>query len=223
MGRFSTPKERRQRSRVLPLSPQIQRGTVPRWCWHPSKATWNGALLDTEGSEIDETIAWTVRKNEARYGTALVLASLKGHPEIVKILIESGALLDTEGRETEETIAGTVHTNTARHGTALVLASLKGNLDIVKILVENGAFLYTEGWEAEGENVWRGTALEVVSADGHFEIVELLAKGGMVLQAAEGGEALAKIPAETGQVDHEHDETSEVGRDDDGSSTSGDG
>ncbi|KZP09676.1 hypothetical protein FIBSPDRAFT_900282 [Athelia psychrophila] len=122
---------------------QILRGTVPPWI-----LVENGALLDTNIRETAKGGPKSFPINNARHHTALVLASLKGNLDIIKILVVNGVLLDAIGWETSKT-SGIVNRNNARHRTALVLASLKGNLDIVKILVENGALLNTEGEDTE--------------------------------------------------------------------------
>lgn len=58
--------------------------------------------------------------------TALIKASQKGYPEIVKLLIERGAKLDIQRND---------------GGTALHMAAQNGHAEIIKLLIEGGANL----------------------------------------------------------------------------------
>jgi ankyrin repeat protein len=102
-----------------------------------------------EGAETDGPNA----KNS--YGwTALILASMNGHKEIVELLLKNGA--DIEAKDSDGR-------------TALMWASTYGHSAIVELLLKNGADI-----EAKDSHGW--TALIWASARGHKEIVELLAQ-----------------------------------------------
>jgi len=88
--------------------------------------------------------------------TALIIASWKGHTEIVKLLVEKGASLDIQNVYGE---------------TALIIASKKGYTETVKLLVEKGANL-----DIQDKNDY--TALVMASFNGHTEIVKLLVEKG---------------------------------------------
>ncbi|KZP19082.1 hypothetical protein FIBSPDRAFT_893075 [Athelia psychrophila] len=65
-------------------------------------------------------------------------------------------------------------------------------------------------------SVQHGAALMLASLNGHLNIIKILAENG----AAEEGKTLTEIPAEHGDVDYEHNEIAEIGRDNDRSSAS---
>ena len=102
-----------------------------------------------EGADLD---------SEDRYGqTALMIASMRGCPDLVRLLVQSGAKFDT----------------TAKYNlSALMLAVINGHTEIVRILTEAGADLKLRGTGPVG---FAGkTALELAEQAGRDEIVQVL-------------------------------------------------
>ncbi|KAL2788364.1 ankyrin repeat-containing domain protein [Aspergillus keveii] len=85
-------------------------------------------------------------------GSALWAACLRGHLEIVELLVEKGA------RELNF---------------ALMAASRGGNIDMIQVLMDNGADA-----NAQDEDGYYGTALQAASIDGHLETVGFLLQNG---------------------------------------------
>lgn len=112
-------------------------------------------LIDT-GANVDA-------QDEQRR-TALMLASKKGHLEIVKTLVNAGATLNLQSNE------GGYGGNTA-----LMYACRHGHLEIMKILIDSGANLNLRGneWAREGY-----TALIYSAYNGHQKIVKALIDAG---------------------------------------------
>ncbi|PGH02704.1 hypothetical protein AJ79_07584 [Helicocarpus griseus UAMH5409] len=95
--------------------------------------------------------------------TALIVASRRGHFEIVKILLEHGAKADQNDSFSR----------------ALVTASYTGDFEIVKILLDHGA--------KNGQNHF-GRALIIASHRGYFEAVGVLLEHGTADVNAENGD-----------------------------------
>ncbi len=88
--------------------------------------------------------------------TALILASERGHTEVVKFLINSGATVDSKDN------SGV---------TALMIASINGHTEIVKLLIELEADVNARSDDGD-------TALRLASEKKHTEIVEILKAAG---------------------------------------------
>ena len=84
--------------------------------------------------------------------TPLHHASSKGHPEVVRILLEKGADIEATNLNGD---------------TPLHIASEEGHIDVVKILLEAGA-------DKEARHKLGWTPLILASENGHTDIVELL-------------------------------------------------
>jgi ankyrin repeat protein len=113
-----------------------------------------GALQDLllKGADIDA---------RDRHGqTALMIASHRGHTDVVRFLIEHDADLN----------------HTAKyHLSALMLAVIGGHEEIVRVLVASGADKEIRGTGAYG---FHGkTALDLAVAQGHAGIAEILRRG----------------------------------------------
>ena len=122
------------------------------------------------------------------YRTALIKSSIKGHKEIVELLIKKGADINDRYRGSTSLIISSLYghkdivelliqngadvNSKDKYGdTALMSASRHGYKDIVEILLKNGA-------DVNIKNDYKNTALMVASQNGHKEIVELLKKYG---------------------------------------------
>ena len=92
-------------------------------------------------------------KNESTKSFALLLASKKGHLEIVKLLLDRGALIESKDVDYGRT--------------SLMLASRKGHLGIVKLLLDHGALIDARDYEGS-------TALMNASGKGKLETVKFL-------------------------------------------------
>ena len=89
--------------------------------------------------------------------TALMLAAVDGHADVVDWLVARGAILD----------------HTARYGlSALMLAVINGHVDIVRTLVRAGANLGMRGTGAPGFT--DKTAMDLAIARGDREMVDVL-------------------------------------------------
>ncbi|KAF5353613.1 hypothetical protein D9758_013762 [Tetrapyrgos nigripes] len=86
------------------------------------------------------------------YGNALHIASILGHLEIVRALLENGADVNVQG---------------GRYGNALHATSIGGHLEIVKVLLGNRADVNAQGR-------YYGNALQAASIGGHLEVVKVL-------------------------------------------------
>lgn len=101
------------------------------------------------------------------YGDALLIASLKGYPEIVKALLEYG--VDANIRSPCLGI----------YSSALQGASGNGHLEVTKLLLNHGA-------DANMEVDNYGNPLQVASIEGYAEITELLLDNGANVNAQGG-------------------------------------
>jgi len=135
------------------------------------KAANNGDLVKVkqlvkEGADVH------VVTNDRFLGAipVLMVATQKGHRDIVQFLIENGA--DVNVRTTGD-IEGV---------TALMIASGRGYLDIVKFLVENGADVNAAVTADEVEG-GTATAIMIASQEGHLDIVKFLAEKGADVNA----------------------------------------
>jgi hypothetical protein len=104
-----------------------------------------------------------------RYGdTALMLAALKGHGEVVKILADAGAEVDHKG------------------WTPLAYAAFEGHADIVRYLLGKGA-------RADAVAPNGATPLMLAAKNGHVEAVKVLLAAGADpnFKSAQGATALS--------------------------------
>ena len=93
--------------------------------------------------------------------TALMWASVEGHTEVVRLLLDRGAMIDEMDHYEEG-------------WTALMKASWEGNTEMVQLLLDKAASL--EKKDFDGMN-----ALMLASKEGHTELVQLLLDAGALL------------------------------------------
>ncbi|KAJ7136752.1 ankyrin repeat-containing domain protein [Mycena epipterygia] len=96
-------------------------------------------------------------------GSALIQASIYGHHDLVRLLLEFGADINALGH----------------YGTPLQGASEAGHASVVELLIERGANVNAPGR-------YFGTALQAASHEGHQVIVELLIQKGADVNAVGG-------------------------------------
>ena len=96
-----------------------------------------------------------------RYGTALQVASERGHHQVVQILLNRGADINAQGDN------------------ALLEASERGHEKVVQILLDNGANVNAQGG-------YYGTALQAASEEGHEKVVQILLDKGANVNAQVG-------------------------------------
>jgi ankyrin repeat protein len=111
-------------------------------CLHGLSCTAINLVI--QGADINEQVG--------AYGNALQAASLKGHFDIVQLLIDKGA---------------DVNAQVGAHGNALRAASSKGHLKVVQLLLDRGADLNA----SEDQH---GSALYAASFEGQLEVIQLL-------------------------------------------------
>ena len=116
-------------------------------------------LLIAYGADVNEHISsWS---NDWPTLTPLYMASFKGLPDIVQILIENGACVDGRIRNLE---------------TPLIGATCKNHIDICKILLLYGA-------DVSASDEVNKTALYIATYYGHERIVKLLIENGANIHA----------------------------------------
>ena len=129
-------------------------------------------LIDT-GANVDA--------QDKQRRTALMLASKKGHLDIVKTLVNAGAALNLQSNE--RGYGG---------NTALMYACRHGHLEVVKTLINVGADIDSQGkgWDHEGY-----TALIYAVYSGHQRIVKVLIDAGADINIQNGSGQIALICA----------------------------
>ena len=98
---------------------------------------------------------------ESSFGRTLYMTSLRGHANIVQLLLDKGADINAKGGD---------------HGSALQAASSSGELDVVQLLLANGADVNGPG----GEDV---NALQAAVIGGHPNVIQLLLDHGADVSA----------------------------------------
>jgi len=120
-----------------------------------------------------------VKARGGYYGTALQVASARGHEKVVELLLSYGADVNERGGRF--------------YDTALQVASAGGYEKVVKLLLSNGADVNAKG----GEDY--GMALQAASARGYEKIVELLLSyGADVSPQGKFGNTALKIASRRG-------------------------
>lgn len=107
-------------------------------------------LIDRSGKEsinIKDNYAWT----------ALMFAAIKGHSDIVKVLLDNGSDINAKNDDGK---------------TALMLAAIKGHTNVVKQILHNKAI------DVNAKDNKGNTALMLSAGNGHSAIVNLLKQAG---------------------------------------------
>jgi ankyrin repeat protein len=126
-------------------------------------------LVNLPATNVDyqaKTGTYSVIKGGA---TALMLASLHGHTEVVEILLAKRAQVDTQS---------------SNKNTALILASIRGHVAIVELLVQAGCDI-----EVRGDG--GATAFQKACYNGHLPVVQKLSVAGAdpFTRSTSGGQA----------------------------------
>ncbi|KAJ7813914.1 ankyrin repeat-containing domain protein [Mycena leptocephala] len=116
--------------------------------------------------QVATILTWTIDKDSL---TLLHYASIGGHTEVVKLLVEHGADVNTIDTD---------------YDTALHYASTHGRKDVVKVLVQHGI-------HGNAMNKTNQTTLHMASINGHTEVVKLLVEHGADLNAMDEGNRTA--------------------------------
>jgi len=113
-------------------------------------------LKPKSDEEIDNSL---LQLNQGQKNTELIIASVKGNIDIVKILIKNGADINAASPTKE---------------TALMYAAMRGNKDVVEILIKNGADINIK--DTHGNTALIYAARNITR--NNDDIVELLIKSG---------------------------------------------
>jgi ankyrin repeat protein len=121
-----------------------------------------------------------------RHGvTALILASFRNSPDVVRLLLDAGADIESRWR---------------RGDTALYVAARQGHDDVVKVLISRGADINVRSWY-DGS-----TPLMIAAAQGHYSTASILIAAGADVNARNNREATAL----TLTTQHGYDNISEL-------------
>eukprot|EP00731_Ephydatia_muelleri_P005630 Em0002g1806a len=160
--------------------------------------------VNDEGDDSDDSDECQDAVDKDRW-TALMLASMEGHMECVKVLLDNGAEINIQDKEGWTTLmkssraghmecvtvlldkGAEVNIQDTEGWTALMLASRAGHMECVTVLLDKGAEVNipdTDGW----------TALLRASGAGHMECVKVLLDNGaeVNIQDKNGWTALKK-------------------------------
>jgi uncharacterized protein len=114
-----------------------------------------------------------LEKDEKDGGSALLMASLKGHLEVVRVLLAAGV---------------DVNTKDSNGTTALILAAWKRHLGVVQALIDKGVDVNARAKDGN-------TALMLASSEGELKIVQALLAAGANVNAKQSNGATALILA----------------------------
>ena len=124
--------------------------SIPQWC-----LVWAvGCIISV--TETALRLGFDVNKQDKYCNTALHWASMNGHTDIAKLLLDSGADVNTQNKY---------------YNTPLHLSSINGYTSIVKLLLDSGADVNTQ-------NNLCYTVLHYASMNGHTSTAKLLLDSG---------------------------------------------
>ena len=118
----------------------------------------SGLKLVPEGSSMVQ--AWNSRDDGG--WTPLARASLKGHLDVVRLLLQNGATAESRDND---------------GSTPLIFASGEGHLDVVHLLLQSGATV-------DSRNNYGWTPLAPASQNGHADVVRLLLQSGAAVDSS---------------------------------------
>jgi len=138
-----------------------------------------------------------VNAQGGRYGNALQAASLRGHKEVVQMLVDKGADVNAQGGRYSNALQAAsegghkevvqmlvdkradINAQGGFYGNALQAASLRGYKEVVQMLVNKGADINAQGG-------FYSNALQAASLRGHKEVVQMLVDKGADINAQDG-------------------------------------
>lgn len=125
-----------------------------------------------QGADIN----YKVQGSEHYYYTSLILATSKGHLDIVKYLVKAGAdvnIRDNQYNEAKASVAPNLdeYVEPAGH-TVLMIPSANGDLDMVQYLVKSGVDINAQN------NVGETALMFATRRGGRFDVVRFLVKSG---------------------------------------------
>jgi serine/threonine-protein phosphatase 6 regulatory ankyrin repeat subunit B len=150
-----------QDKKVMIRNQKYYKNPILLWQQELNLFTEDNIVRIPDFTEVDlEMVQLLVTNNGADMNKAMrkliFIASVRGHLEILKCVIQNGADLNQQNNNC---------------ATPLYIASRNGHLEIVKLLTISGA-------DVNCPNNNGATPLYVASRNGHFEIVQFLIKNG---------------------------------------------
>ncbi|KAJ5556434.1 hypothetical protein N7494_000349 [Penicillium frequentans] len=146
--------------------PTFWKVTMP-WVTMPSPSAIHLAALNGHQNEVLYLLGKDKRSvnfTDTTGSFPLTWASLKGHYDVVRLMITHGADINARGGD---------------YGSALVAACSEGHYKVVQLLLERGADLNAQGG-------YYGNALQAACSKGHNEILYMLLEHGANVNADRG-------------------------------------
>lgn len=140
-------------------------------------------LLELNGRRLDSLVDTTMKNKNGL--SALHRACIKGHTQIVKLLVVYGA---------------NVNEKTLVHETPFLIASREGHILIIKWFLQLNDKQHRVDINTRNEEGWN--ALHMACFYGHTEIVKLLLSAGMIIHdTTNAGERSIDLAVQSGHAD----------------------